>query len=167
MSTLSRRWIAIGAILAAIGVGLGAYGAHGLKDTLTRAGFAGDDLTRRMAIFETAVRYQMFHAIALVLTAWRSSIARSSAWRFAPWAFLVGIILFSGLLKVLTFADPKWNWLGAIVPFGGISMIVGWICIRNLPHCEKRDDRRCRHAIAGIVCYQRVTFNSTPCPAGK
>ena len=129
MSTLSRRWIAIGAILAAIGVGLGAYGAHGLKDTLARLGYSGDDLTHRLAIFETAVRYQMFHAIALVLTGLLLHERDSPAWRFAPWAFLIGIILFSGLLKVLTFADPKWNWLGAIVPIGGASFIVGWITI--------------------------------------
>ena len=129
MSTLSRRWIAIGAILAAIGVGLGAYGAHGLKDTLARLGFAGDDLSHRLAIFETAVRYQMFHAIALVLTGLALQHRESAAWRFASWAFLVGIILFSGLLKVLTFADPKWNWLGAIVPIGGLSMIIGWLSI--------------------------------------
>jgi uncharacterized membrane protein YgdD (TMEM256/DUF423 family) len=127
MSNLSRRWIAIGAILAAIGVGLGAYGAHGLKDTLARAGFTGDDLTHRLAIFETAIRYQMFHAIALVLTGLALQHRESTAWRFAPWAFLVGIVIFCGLLKVLTFADPKWNWLGAIVPLGGLSMILGWL----------------------------------------
>ena len=67
MSEISRRWIAVGALLAAIGVGLGAYGAHGLKDTLARLGYTGDDLTHRLSIFETAVRYQMFHAIAIVL----------------------------------------------------------------------------------------------------
>lgn len=129
MSTLSRRWIAIGAILAAIGVGLGAYGAHGLNKTLTRAGFTGDDLTHRLAIFETAVRYQMFHAIALVLTALALQHRESIPWRVAPWAFLIGIAIFCGLLKVLTFADPKWNWLGAIVPLGGLSMILGWLAL--------------------------------------
>jgi uncharacterized membrane protein YgdD (TMEM256/DUF423 family) len=129
MSPISRRWIAIGSLLAAIGVGLGAYGAHGLRDTLTRAGFAGDDLARRLSIFETAVRYQMFHAIALVLTGLALDRRDTRAWRFAAWAFLVGIILFSGLLKVMTFADAKWNWLGAIVPVGGVSMIFGWIAL--------------------------------------
>jgi uncharacterized membrane protein YgdD (TMEM256/DUF423 family) len=129
MSTLSRRWIAIGAILAAIGVGIGAYGAHGLKDTLARAGFAGDDLTHRLAIFETAVRYQMFHAIALVLTGLALQHRESPAWRFVPWAFLTGIILFCGPLKLLTFAGDEWKWLGAVVPFGGASMIAGWIAL--------------------------------------
>jgi uncharacterized membrane protein YgdD (TMEM256/DUF423 family) len=129
MSNLSRRWIAIGAVLAAIGVGLGAYGAHGLKDTLTHLGYAGDDLAHRLSIFETAVRYQMYHSIALILVGLALQQRATSAWRFAPWAFLIGIILFSGLLKVMTFADPKWNWLGAIVPFGGLAMIAGWLAI--------------------------------------
>jgi uncharacterized membrane protein YgdD (TMEM256/DUF423 family) len=129
MPTLSRRWIAIGAVLAAIGVGLGAYGAHGLKETLARAGFTGDDLTHRLAIFETAVRYQMYHSIALVIIGLALQHRDSRGWRFAPWAFLIGIILFSGLLLVLTFADPTWNRLGAIVPFGGGAMIAGWITI--------------------------------------
>src|SRR3954469_16887492 len=129
MSTVSRRWVAIGAILAAIGVGLGAYGAHGLKETLADAGFTGDDLTHRLAIFETAVRYQMYHSIALILTGLALQQRDSRGWRFAPWAFLIGIILFSGLLKVLTFAGPQWNWLGAIVPFGGGFMIAGWITL--------------------------------------
>jgi uncharacterized membrane protein YgdD (TMEM256/DUF423 family) len=127
MSPLSRRWIAIGAFLAAIGVALGAYGAHGLKETLVRLGYTGDDLTHRLAIFETAVRYQMYHSMALVLVGLALQHRDTSAWRLVPWAFLTGIILFCGLLKVLTFAGPEWNWLGAIVPFGGCSMIVGWI----------------------------------------
>jgi len=129
MSPLSRRWIAIGSLLAAIGVGLGAFGAHVLNDVLTRAGYAGDDLIRRTSIFETAVRYQLFHSIALVLTGLALDRYESKWWRFATWAFLAGIILFCGLLKVMTFADAKWNWLGAIVPFGGVSMILGWLAL--------------------------------------
>jgi uncharacterized membrane protein YgdD (TMEM256/DUF423 family) len=127
MSALSRRWIAVGAILAAMAVGLGAYGAHGLRDTLARLGYTGDDLTHRLSIFENAVRYQMYHSIALVLVGLALQHRETSGWRFVPWAFLTGIVLFSGLLKVLTFAGPEWNWLGAIVPFGGASMIVGWV----------------------------------------
>lgn len=129
MSTLSRRWIAIGALLAAIAVALGAYGAHGLKETLSRAGFSGDDLARRLSIFETAVRYQMFHAIALVFIGLALQHRESPWWRFAAWSFLAGVIVFCGLLKLLTFADPKWNLLGAVVPFGGLSLIAGWLAI--------------------------------------
>jgi uncharacterized membrane protein YgdD (TMEM256/DUF423 family) len=50
-------------------------------------------------------------------------------WELAGWAFLIGILLFCGLWKVMTFAGPQWNWLGAIVPFGGLSMIAGWIAL--------------------------------------
>jgi uncharacterized membrane protein YgdD (TMEM256/DUF423 family) len=127
MPTIARRWIAVGALLAAIGVGLGAYGAHGLRDTLAHLGYTGEDLARRLSIWETAIRYQMFHAIAIILVGLALGQRDSRIWRFVPWAFLVGILLFSGLLKVLAFAGPQWNWLGAIVPVGGVSMIVGWV----------------------------------------
>lgn len=126
MSSLSRRWIAIGAVLGALGVALGAYGAHGLSGFLERNGYTGDDLHHRVAIFETAVRYQMLHAIALVLVGLGLQLRESTWWRFAAWALLFGVLIFSGLLKVLTFAEPQWNWLGAIVPIGGVLMIVGW-----------------------------------------
>ena len=98
---------------------------------MEKLGYAGDDLDRRLAIFETAVRYQMFHAIALVFIGLALQHRDSPWWRFAAWAFLVGIVLFCGLLKVLTFADPKWNWLGAIVPIGGVSMIARLARPRN------------------------------------
>jgi uncharacterized membrane protein YgdD (TMEM256/DUF423 family) len=129
MSSECKRWIGIGAILGAIGVALGAYSAHGLHHLLAEHGFEGDDLTRRLGNFETAVRYQMLHAIALVLTGLALAHRPNGAWRFAAWAFLIGIVLFSGLLKVLTFTGPSWNWLGAIVPIGGVSMIIGWIAL--------------------------------------
>jgi len=96
---------------------------------LQRQGYAGDDLARRLDIFETAVRYQMLHAIALVLIGLALDRRDCRSWRFAAWAFLVGILLFSGLLKVLTFAGPEWKWLGAIVPLGGLSMIAGWAAL--------------------------------------
>jgi uncharacterized membrane protein YgdD (TMEM256/DUF423 family) len=129
MSSIARRWIGIGAILGAIGVALGAYGAHGLHHLLAEHGFSGDDLTRRLDNFETAIHYQMLHAIALVLTGLALEHRPDGAWRFAAWAFLSGIVLFSGLLKVLTFVGPSWNWLGAIVPIGGVSMIAGWVAL--------------------------------------
>jgi len=127
MPTIARRWIAVGALLAAIGVGLGAYGAHGLRDTLGRLGYTGEDVVHRQEIWETAIRYQMFHAIAIILVGLALGQRDSRTWRFVPWVFLAGVILFSGLLKVLTFAGPQWNWLGAIVPIGGVLMIVGWV----------------------------------------
>jgi uncharacterized membrane protein YgdD (TMEM256/DUF423 family) len=130
MSSLSRRWIAIGALLGAIGVALGAYGAHGLSDLLEKKfSYTGDDLHHRLAIFETAVRYQMLHALALVFVGLALQQKESTWWRFAAWAFLIGVIIFSGLLKVLAFVDPQWNWLGAIVPLGGLALIAGWLAL--------------------------------------
>lgn len=129
MSSPSRYWIAIGALLGAIGVALGAFGAHGLKDFLAGLGYAGDDLTRRLDIFDTAIRYQMLHAVAIILCGLALQQRTSGWWRFAPWSFLIGVLLFSGLLKVMTFADPSWNWLGGVIPIGGLAMIIGWLAL--------------------------------------
>ncbi len=71
----------------------------------------------------------MLHALALCFTGLALQQRDSPWWRFAAWAFLLGVILFSGLLKVLTFADPNWSWLGAVVPFGGLSMILAWLAL--------------------------------------
>jgi uncharacterized membrane protein YgdD (TMEM256/DUF423 family) len=110
-------------------VGFGAFGAHVLPEFLTKMGYASDDLDRRLEIFDTAIRYQLIHALAIVVVGFAIQANPTAAWRIAAWAFLVGIALFSGLLKVMTFASPQWNWLGMIVPIGGISMIAGWIAL--------------------------------------
>src|SRR5688572_27649494 len=129
MNSQARLWIALGALLAAIGVGLGAYGAHGLRDTLAGMGFTGEDLDRRMANFETAVRYQMFHAIGLIVVGLAIQLRPTAWFSTAACAFLIGIVLFCGLLKVLTFAPTHWKILGAVVPLGGLSMILGWLAL--------------------------------------
>jgi uncharacterized membrane protein YgdD (TMEM256/DUF423 family) len=129
MSSVARRWIAIGGALGALGVAFGAFGAHGLSDFLSARGYAGDDLSRRLDIFNTAIQYQMVHSLALVITGLALVDRPSNWWRIAGWAFLVGIILFSGLLKVLAFAGPQWKWLGAVVPIGGVSLIAAWIAL--------------------------------------
>jgi uncharacterized membrane protein YgdD (TMEM256/DUF423 family) len=108
---------------------LGAFGAHWLPDVLTNLGYAGDDLSRRREIFDTAVRYQLVHALAIVLAGLALEHRAAGAWRFAAWAFLLGVALFCGLLKVLALAPPQWNWLGMVVPIGGMSMILGWIAV--------------------------------------
>ena len=129
MSSISRRWIAVGALVGAIGVALGAFGAHGLPDYLAGLGYTGDDLARRLEIFDTAVHYQMLHALALVITGLALEHRAIVAWRFAAWAFFVGVIVFSGLLKFMTVAGAHWHWLGAIVPLGGLCMITGWLVL--------------------------------------
>ncbi len=129
MQSTGNRWIIAGALSGAAGVSLGAFGAHGLSDNLAKLGYEGADLARRHGIFETAARYQMYHSLALMLTGLLLRDHPAAAWRWAGAAFLTGILLFSGLLYVLTFAGPSWNWLGAIVPIGGLSFIVGWLAL--------------------------------------
>ena len=100
----------LGAALALFGVALGAFGAHSLEDVLSPA---------RLATFETAVRYQMYHALALVAL----GALPERAWRAAPFLFW-GSVVFSGTLYLLIATDI--SWLGAVTPIGGVLQIVGW-----------------------------------------
>ncbi len=113
---MASKIIAAGAAFAGLGVALGAFGAHGLKDRLT------PDL---LEIYHTAVQYQFYHAFGLILlglfVAQRGEEAGGAA---AAWAFVVGILLFSGSLYVLALTGTKW--LGAITPLGGLAFLVGW-----------------------------------------
>lgn len=105
----------VGALLAGLGVAAGAFGAHGLKNMVA---------PERIAVFETAVRYHLVHALALLLVGY--AIERWSPGSFgrAGYFFLAGILLFSGSLYLLVLTDSPW--LGAVTPFGGASMIAGW-----------------------------------------
>jgi uncharacterized membrane protein YgdD (TMEM256/DUF423 family) len=108
----------LGALLAGLGVALGAFGAHGLKERVS------PDL---LAVFETGVRYQMYHALALLglSLAWtRWSTAHLTA---AGYLFLAGIVLFSGSLYLLTLTGTRW-W-GAVTPLGGVAFLAGWIAL--------------------------------------
>ncbi|MEX2092786.1 MAG: DUF423 domain-containing protein [Pirellulales bacterium] len=120
------RWIAVGAILGALGVALGAFGAHGLEKQLAGLGYGGEDLAKRLANHETAVRYQMWHALAIVMVGVVLLSRPTPWWQAAAWAFLFGALIFSGLLYALVLTDPSWRWLGMVVPIGGLSLIVGW-----------------------------------------
>lgn len=111
------RWLIIaGAIAGAIGVAAGAFGAHALTARVT---------PERLQTFETGVRYQMYHALALLVVGWLS--LHSPAWQFnaAGIAFMSGIIIFSGSLFLLVLTDTPW--LGAITPIGGVAFIAGWV----------------------------------------
>jgi len=125
----AQRWIAVGALLAAAGVALGAFGAHGLSGLLASRGHEGEDLAHRLANYETAVRYQMFHALGLVLVGLALAGNAPALWRWSAWAMLLGVVLFSGLLYVLALTGPTWRWLGAVVPLGGLSLIVAWLLL--------------------------------------
>jgi len=115
---MPRLFILIGALMGFLGVALGAFGAHGLR---TRLG------PEMLAVFETGVRYQMYHALALlVLGALAPGIAGRLA-TAAGWSFTAGIVLFSGSLYLLALTDVRI--LGAITPLGGVAFLIGWACL--------------------------------------
>ena len=109
-------WLAIGSIFAAIGVGFGAFGAHTLKERLT---------PEMLAIFETGARYQLIHALALIAVGLAAAHWPTARFNPAGWAFLIGIVLFSGSLYALAISGVRV--LGAVTPFGGVAFIGGWI----------------------------------------
>ena len=112
---MDRTFLLIGAVAACIGVGFGAFGAHGLRNRLS------PDM---LAVFETGVRYQMYHAFAILIVA--LAAARMDGWlvRAAGWAFTTGIVLFSGSLYALTLTGV--TMLGAVTPVGGLAFLAGW-----------------------------------------
>lgn len=114
--------LALGAIMACLGVALGAFGAHALKDKFTTPRFA--------AIWETAVQYQMYHAIGLLILGILSSdilLGTSSMLSWAGYLMFAGIIFFSGSLYILAVTGVKK--LGAITPIGGVLFIVAWVLV--------------------------------------
>ncbi len=117
---LTRIFIATAAIFGGLSVVGGAFASHALKDKLT---------DRALEIFETGARYQMYHALALLLVALILSRAEQSQTFFtiAGWAFIAGTVIFSGSLYTLSLSNIKW--LGAITPLGGVAYIVGWGCL--------------------------------------
>lgn len=115
-----RHSLVVGSLLAAVGVALGAYGAHGLEDRLLSLGYEAE-LTQRLAWFETGVKYQLYHALGILIAAGALKGNRTVV------AFLLGILLFCGSLYAMTFLSADWKKLGAVVPIGGLSFIVGWV----------------------------------------
>lgn len=116
---MSSCWpVRISAVLAAVGVGLGAFGAHGLQGLL-RSNSTSDT-------WETAVLYHLVHAVGLLALSFRYDKAKG------PWLCLVfGILVFSGTLYTLAITNIRW--LGAITPIGGVAFIAGWIWLAVKP----------------------------------
>lgn len=104
--------------MACLAVALGAFGAHGLSGRLSPA---------ELATFETAVRYQMYHALGLLLVAAFSAAIPGFRGRLAGWAFTLGIFLFSGSLYVMVLSGQRW--LGAVTPLGGVAFLAGWTAL--------------------------------------
>ena len=115
--SLPQRFVLFGSISAFIAVAAGVFGAHTLKSSLT---------PEHLAAFETAARYQMYHALALFVAA---SLTQRG-WRLAPpagWLFVVGTLLFSGSLYLIALTGI--SRFGMITPFGGLAFLGGWLCL--------------------------------------
>jgi uncharacterized membrane protein YgdD (TMEM256/DUF423 family) len=115
---LDRILIAAGAVSAFIGVGLGAFGAHGLRTRLS---------ADMLAVFEIGVRYQLYHALALLGAGAAGTRLAPGALAAAGVLFVIGTLVFSGSLYLLALSGRKW--LGAITPLGGLALLAGWACL--------------------------------------
>jgi len=111
-------WIIIGSVLAALAVSIGAFGAHGLKSKVS-----SEDLV----IFETGVRYQMYHSLGLILIGILGFHYPLNIIQLPAILFLIGIIIFSGTLYLIPLTGLRW--FGAITPIGGTALIAGWIVL--------------------------------------
>jgi len=125
---MNNKYITIAAYLGALTVALGAFGAHALKAKLS---------PDAMEIFETGVKYQFIHLLALLGAGilYRQQQSKNLVW--AARLFIIGIVLFSGSLYALSFIITNGNnslrWVGAITPLGGVSFIAGWIMLARNP----------------------------------
>lgn len=115
---MDRTFVMIGALAGVVGVALGAFGAHGLRGRLS---------PEMLAVFETGVRYQMYHALALLALGALGTAIGGRLLTIAGWSFTAGIVLFSGSLYLLALTDIRM--LGAITPLGGVAFLVGWACL--------------------------------------
>lgn len=111
-----QRWLLLGSIAGFVGVGLGAFGAHALKARLS---------PELLTIFETGVRYQMYHALALLAVGFAAPRIGDRSARRSGLAFSFGILIFSGTLYVLALSELRW--LGAVTPVGGVLLLFGWL----------------------------------------
>ncbi|MCA9970340.1 MAG: DUF423 domain-containing protein [Anaerolineales bacterium] len=116
---MERIFVMLGSVLMLVGVGIGAFGAHGLSAYLARHDLAGT--------FETAVRYHVYHALALFAAAWAAEKWGGPLPTWAGYLFVAGIVLFSGSLYLLV--ATRRGWLGAITPLGGVAFLAGWACL--------------------------------------
>jgi uncharacterized membrane protein YgdD (TMEM256/DUF423 family) len=115
---VERLFFALGSVSALLAVALGAFAAHGLKARLA---------PELLAVFETGVRYQMYHALGLLAAAWAVSKWPGHVASAGGWLFVVGTLLFSGSLYALTLGGPRW--LGPVTPLGGLAFLAGWACL--------------------------------------
>lgn len=119
MVTLAQKWLLFFACLMGfISVAAGAFGAHALKQRLT------PDM---LSVFEVGARYQMYHAFAICLAVWLSTVIPGQLPLLAGWFFFGGILVFSGTLYLLALTGLRF--LGAFTPIGGLLFLIGWVCL--------------------------------------
>lgn len=124
---MDRWFYVLGSLIAGLGVALGAFAAHTLKAQVDAGA---------LAVFETAVRYQMYHALALLAVAGACARWPGRAPAAAGWLFVAGIVLFCGSLYALSLTGIRW--LGAITPLGGTALLIGWICLAWAPLTRRK-----------------------------
>lgn len=112
---MARLFFVLGCLSALAGVALGAFAAHGLRTRVT---------ADMLGIFEVAVRYQIYHALALLAVGVVAGRASDGATAAAGWLFVAGTVVFSGSLYALVLSGHRW--LGAITPLGGLAFLAGW-----------------------------------------
>lgn len=115
---MDRLFTILGAASAFVSVLAGAFGAHALRGRLS---------PDSLATFETAAKYEMYHALALLAVAWAVTRWPGTLTHWAGWLFVIGTVFFSGSLYALALSGTRW--LGAITPFGGVAFLAGWICL--------------------------------------
>ena len=118
MTAAARKLFASGAALALLGVALGAFGAHGLEARLASAA---------LGTFETAVRYQMYHAVGLFGVAWLADRTDHPLVVRGGWLLVAGTVVFSCTLYLLVLSGA--SWLGAVTPVGGVMQLAGWALV--------------------------------------
>ncbi|MFN7116683.1 MAG: DUF423 domain-containing protein [Saprospiraceae bacterium] len=140
---MRKVFLRIGSFLAMLAVILGAFGAHALKDVVP---------AEQLTTFETGVRYQMYHALAILLVDLLIHFRKTKYLIAAGWLFTAGIICFSGSLYILTFRYTAWQLpvglLGPITPLGGLLFVSGWVVLfisgfvrsSRIPHSMSRDN---------------------------
>jgi uncharacterized membrane protein YgdD (TMEM256/DUF423 family) len=121
---MSRTFTVIAAVFGLLAVLAGTFAAHGLAGRISDAD---------LAVWETAARYHMYHALALLAVAWAAERFRSPLVGVAGWLLTAGIVIFAGTLYLLALSETlfgaRQNWLGMITPVGGLSFLAGWLCL--------------------------------------
>src|SRR5262249_26557254 len=115
---MDRTFALLGVLSTALGVALGAFGAHTLRGRVS---------VELANVFEVGVRYHMYHALGLLGVAWITTRWRGAATSAAGWLFVAGTVLFSGSLYAMTLTGQRW--LGAVTPLGGAAFILGWLAL--------------------------------------